>query len=70
MKTFKEYINEKEGDTEFHKYSKNTKEELEILLKHHKEDLAEYEEEKGTEGDEYHEILKDIEEVEKALALK
>ena len=64
MKTFKEYLSE---DTKFHKYSKNTLEELELLLKHHKEDLEEYDEEGECNRDE---ILKDIEEIEDAIASK
>ena len=70
MKTFSDFILEEKGDTPFHKYSKNTLEELEVLLKHHQEDLEEYKESKGTEGDEYQELLKDIEEVKKAIQEK
>ena len=63
MKTFKEFIIESQGDTPFHKYSKNTVEELELLLKHHKEDLK--------EGDcDKDEILKDIKEIEVAIKTK
>ena len=66
MKTFKEFINEAKGDTEFHEYSKNTIEELELLLKHHKEDLEEAD---GEEGEcDREEIIKDIEEIEAAIA--
>jgi len=67
MKTFSEYINELNIDTPFHKYSKNTIEELELLLKHHKEDLKEIEAE-GPEDKE--EILKDIKEIEAAIRAK
>ena len=63
MKTFSEFILEADGDTEFHKYSKNSIKELELLLKHHKEDLE--------EGDcDKEEIIKDIKEIEKAIAAK
>ena len=51
------------NETELHNYDKNSKEELLLLLKHHKEDLAEYKE----RGDDVKEILHDIEEIEVAL---
>lgn len=50
-------------EKDFHNYENNTKEELELLLKHHKEDLAEYKE----KGDDTKEIEHDIKEIEKAL---
>ena len=64
---FKEYLIEAEGDTKYHKYSKNTIEELEELLKHHKEDLEELKaSDKRCEDED--EILKDIEEIKNAIA--
>jgi len=72
MKKFSEYIleiSEAKGDTKEHKYSKNTLEELELLLKHHKEDLEELKDsDKKCEGED--EILKDIEEIKNAIKVK
>ena len=60
MNKFKELFE----NTNTHGYDKNTEEELELLLKHHKEDLEEY------EGDDTSEIEMDIKEIQKALADK
>lgn len=46
-----------------HGYDKNSKEELELLLKHHQEDLEEYKE----KGLEIEEIQMDIKEIKQAL---
>lgn len=50
-------------ETQDHAYDKNTKEELDLLLKHHKEDLAEYK----RKGDDTTEIEHDIKEIQDAL---
>ena len=50
-------------EKDFHNYGKNTKEELQLLLVHHKEDLAEYKE----RGDDTKEIEHDIKEIKVAL---
>ena len=56
------------GDTIDHKYSKNTLKELNLLLKHHKEDLKEYERE-GTK-EEINHVKHDIKEIEDAILKK
>ena len=50
-------------ESSLHKYDSNTKEELLLLLKHHKEDLAEYK----ARGDVTTEIEHDIQEIITAL---
>ncbi len=54
-------------EKEFHDYSKNTKEELQLLLKHHKEDLKEYQAE-GQDQDNIDHIKYDIKEIQDALS--
>ncbi len=60
MQNFKEMYETKD----WHKYAKESRGNLEVLLKHHKEDLAEYK----SKGMDTFEILNDIKEIEKALA--
>lgn len=70
MKSFKEYI-EESGDTDHHKYSKNTIEELELLLKHHIEDVKEYEDgDEGEDGCNKETLKHDVEEIRDAIKIK
>ena len=62
MKSFRDLV-EGKGDTKHHEYSKNSVKELELLLKHHKEDLEEGDCDKA-------EIQKDIKEIEDAIKAK
>lgn len=68
MKTFKNYINESEGDTKHHKYSKNTIEELELLLKHHIEDLEEVNDEGKCDKETIKQDIKEIKAAIKAIS--
>lgn len=68
MQRFKEFLSEGKGDTEFHKYSKESLEELQKLLKHHEEDLKEYDAE--DEGCDRASIEDDIEEIKIAIKAK
>lgn len=62
-------ISESPGDTEFHKYSDNTLEELELLLKHHIEDLEEYSSQEVPKAS-IDDAKKDIKEIKKAIEVK
>lgn len=57
------------ADTAFHTYSNNTLQELELLLKHHIEDLKEYESE-GASQEAVKDAKEDIKEIEKAIKSK
>jgi len=62
MINFKQHLQD-QNESEFSKYSR---EELVLLLKHHKEDLDEYKNDTKTTAKQSSE--KDIEEIEKAIA--
>ncbi len=53
----------KERDDAYHKYSDNTRAELELLLKHHNEDLQEYID-RGDDAEAIEHIKEDIREIE------
>ncbi len=56
----------KERDDSYHKYSDNSREELQLLLKHHKEDLQEYID-RGDDEEDINHIKEDIREIEVEL---
>ncbi len=53
----------KERDDAYHKYSDNSREELQLLLKHHHEDLQEYID-RGDDQEDIDHIKEDIREIE------
>ncbi len=53
-------------EREFHNYSDNTEEELELLLKHHEEDLQEYID-RGDDEEDINHVREDIREIENEL---
>ncbi len=53
----------RERENAYHKYSDNTREELQLLLKHHKEDLQEYID-RGDDAEDIDHIKEDIREIE------
>ncbi len=54
---------EKEREDSYHKYSDNSREELQLLLKHHQEDLQEYID-RGDDQEDIDHIKEDIREIE------